>query len=75
MVERRGARAMHAPRFLSHGNHALARRVRGGEVYMAQLGQSVSYSIVDRPFADFTAFDMRHGNPQSRATDAGARIS
>ncbi len=50
---------MNAPSFFSHGDHAVARRLRGREMDVAHLGQRVSDRVVNRAFADFAAFDVR----------------
>ena len=47
VIERGRAGMMHAPRLLAHGNHAVARGRRRGEVNVRHLGERVAHLVVD----------------------------
>ena len=64
MVERRGARAIHAPRLLAHGDHAQASSLRGSEVDVREFGEGVAHLVVDGALAYLSAFNVRNGNAQ-----------
>ena len=65
MIERGRSGAMHAPRLFAHGDHALPRCFRRGEVDVRQLGESVAHRVVDGALADLAAFDVGDGDAQS----------
>ena len=61
----------HAPRLLTHGNHAEAGGFSGGEVDVSQLGESVADLIVDSSLRDFATFDVGDGNAQGQRNGSG----
>ena len=63
---------MNAPFFLVHGDDPPPGLEGGGEVDVGHLRQGVPHSIVNRPFADFSAFNMGDGNPQRQRDRSGS---
>jgi len=64
VIQRRRARPVHAPFFLVHRDDPPPRFDRRREMNVAHFRQRVSNGVVNRTFADLSAFDVCNGNTQ-----------
>jgi hypothetical protein len=60
MIERWSARAMHSPRFLTHGNDTCPGFLGGREVNMAHFREGIPDGVINRALTDFSTLNVRN---------------
>src|SRR5258706_10773821 len=63
---------MNPPWLFTHGNDAVARGEGRSEMDVRHFREGVANGVVDRAFADFTALNVRDGNPEGERDGGGS---